>query len=109
MSSPICAELWHDEGLENLNQGVIMPLTSQNDDEQFLSTMLEKLRISMPPIIARKELPKYLGGMISVGTLANMGRKDGPPYRRCSRNAVYERDSFLEWLKAWMEKTGKDC
>lgn len=52
----------------------------------------------LPPIFARKAVPKLLGNAIAAGKLANLG-KIGPPYFFVGRNAVYDRKEFLEWLK----------
>lgn len=58
----------------------------------------EKLQNSLPSFFTRKDVPKYLGSIISRGTLANLGKKNGPPYEIFRNKAVYEKDSFLEWL-----------
>lgn len=63
-------------------------------DSQFLHGLYELL----PRYFTRKDIPKYLGSIISRGTLANLGKKNGPPYEIFRNKAVYEKDSFLEWL-----------
>ncbi len=68
----------------------------------FIELCLESLRTSLPPIFARRVLPKYLGGAIALGTIANLG-KDGPPYVQQGRNAIYEKESFLKWFQLYLE------
>jgi hypothetical protein len=65
----------------------------------FTDTLLEKLKKSLPPVFARKDIPKFGGKCLSVGTLANLG-KNGPPYIRNARHAIYEKESFLKWFRA---------
>lgn len=73
-----------------------------DNEDSFIKQCVESLRVVLPPIFARRVLPKYLGGVIAVGTIANLG-KDGPPYIQQGRNAVYEKESFLQWLKVYLE------
>ena len=62
-----------------------------------LSTLLSKL----PPIIARDQVHKLLGGVISAKTLANLDSEGkGPKRMRIGRKVVYKADGFLEWLAA---------
>ena len=65
--------------------------------DSFLVSVMDKLAAELPVIFTRKEIEKLLGGTISAGTLANLG-KNGPNYVIFSNKAVYEKSSFLEWL-----------
>lgn len=38
-----------------------------SEEEEFISTLVS----SLPPVIARKEVKRYLGGMIAPQTLCN--------------------------------------
>ncbi|WP_419780314.1 hypothetical protein [Maridesulfovibrio sp.] len=69
-------------------------------------TFFKNLLAELPPIIPRKELPKYLGNLISVGYMANLDSAGhGPESRRIGGHVVYERDSFVQWLES---RTGND-
>ncbi len=58
----------------------------------------------MPPVVARKSIPRMFGGAVSRGTLANAdSRGDGPSGRfYVGRDVVYPTACLLEW----MEKRG---
>lgn len=64
----------------------------------FGSTVIEKLKDQLPVVFSRREIKTLLGGAISPGTLANLGR-EGPQYFIINKKAVYERESFLKWLQ----------
>jgi hypothetical protein len=59
------------------------------------------LELSLPAIFTRAELPKLTGGFLNPKTVANMGQA-GPPYRRTRRHALYEKASFLLWLRSYL-------
>ena len=68
--------------------------------------VIEKLRAELPPVFTRKEIVRYLGGVIAEGTLANLAvMKQGPPSFRSRRHVAYERDKFLEWFANWSNPT----
>jgi hypothetical protein len=68
-------------------------------------TLINALKRSLPPIFARREVPRLLGGLLPVGTLANLGSASaGPPYRIVKRHAVYEKDSFLSWFSTYLDE-----
>lgn len=75
-----------------------------NNNEIFI---IKTLQDTLPPLFTRKDIPKYLGSIISRGTLANLGKKNGPPYEIIGNKAVYEKDSFLEWLEKHFNLTSK--
>lgn len=83
-----------------------MRMEEKTETINFLETMFETLEKTLPPIFARRHIAKLLGGSIASGTLANMG-KDGPPYVRRGRNAIYEKSTFLKWLRAWLEASAE--
>jgi hypothetical protein len=74
-----------------------------DQDSDVIEAALAGLEASLPAVIARKEIPKYVGGSISVGTLANLG-KNGPPYFLVNKHATYEKKSFLAWYRAQIKK-----
>ncbi|MEF3698233.1 helix-turn-helix transcriptional regulator [Desulfolutivibrio sp.] len=56
---------------------------------------------SLPPIVARKEIDRYLGGMISKGYLANLDSEgQGPKRIRIGRHVGYLREDLIAWLQA---------
>ena len=74
------------------------------DSSEFVEVILSSLAEELPPIFARKDIPRFLGSSLAVGTLANLGASKGPPYIRRGRHAVYERVSFLSWYRTWLLK-----
>jgi len=74
---------------------------SQNtniNSHEFEETFFNRLESELPPVFSRKAVSQLLGGAICAGTLANLGN-EGPPFIRMGRHAVYERTSFLAWLR----------
>ena len=62
--------------------------------------IIESLRQNLPPVFNRRTAQSVLGHIISARTLANLDSlKKGPPKMYLSKNVVYERDSFLNWLE----------
>jgi len=55
---------------------------------------------TLPPVIARSEVPKLLGGVVSAKTLANADCElVGPEGKlRVGRKVAYITESLLEWL-----------
>lgn len=73
-------------------------------DDPLIEAAIASLEASMPAVIARREIPKYVGGTLSVGTLANLG-KNGPPYFLVNNHATYEKKSFLEWYRSLIKNS----
>ena len=60
---------------------------------------LENLSNALPPIISRDHVEKYLGGVISKKTLANLDSEGrGPKRMRIGRKIAYLTEDLLEWL-----------
>lgn len=61
---------------------------------------IESLLAGLPPIIARQEVPKYFGGIISAKTLANldsMGK--GPRHKlRIGGKSAYTREDLISFF-----------
>lgn len=54
----------------------------------------------LPPVVARKDIERLLGGTISRGHLANLDSAgEGPPRIEIGRHVAYLREPFVEWLK----------
>lgn len=54
----------------------------------------------LPPVIARKDIERLLGGIISRGHLANLDyRGEGPPQIQIGRHVGYLRGPFVAWLR----------
>lgn len=65
-----------------------------------LTTLADKL----PPIISRNKIDKYLGGIITAKTLANLDSLgEGPPRIKIGRNVGYPTLTFLSWLQGRSE------
>ena len=69
-----------------------------SDSNVFTDLVFTQLESELPSVFARKAVGELLGGAICAGTLANLGN-EGPPFSRRGRHAVYERTSFLAWLR----------
>lgn len=70
------------------------PLT--DDEKEFIDYLLPKL----PPVVARKEVGRVLGGIVAHQTL-NMAdcAGSGPTIAyRVGRSVVYRTESLLGWL-----------
>ena len=67
----------------------------------------EKLKQSWPsPIVARQQVAKFTGGMLSARTLANIDSdrsRNGPQRIKWGRIAAYDRDSLIDWLVSKMD------
>lgn len=70
-----------------------IPLTPEQ--EAFLAEFS-----SLPPVIARKEVEYFLGGLVARKTLANAdARGEGPEVAwAVGRNVAYRTRSLLEWI-----------
>jgi hypothetical protein len=62
---------------------------------------LELLASELPPVVARKDVGRLLGGMVTAKTLANADSKGTGPeiVYTVGRNVVYRRESLLEWVE----------
>lgn len=69
-------------------------------DPETLAALLDSLRKELPPTFARAKVPHLLGGIIAVGTLANLDSVGAGPTDsfRLGRRKCYRRDPFLTWL-----------
>jgi len=60
---------------------------------------LSELLKTLPPVIPRKDIDRYLGGLVSKGYLANLDSQNkGPRKFKCGRNIGYLRNDLVEWL-----------
>lgn len=56
---------------------------------------------NLPIVIARSEVPRLLGNLISAGRLANLDSEgSGPPKVRLGRKVGYLRGPFIAWMRA---------
>ena len=69
---------------------------------------LSFLKSRLPPVIARSEVGRLLGGIISAGTLANEDSAGTGPRGRfyIGRKACYPTDALLEWLEGRIKNGG---
>lgn len=54
---------------------------------------------SLPPIFTRTRINELLPGLLTKKTMSNLSDADGPPYTRVANKIVYERESFVDWLR----------
>ena len=65
--------------------------------------IISKLRVTLPDAFSRSEVKRLMPGVIAPGTLANLASKKLGPPCLCKRGkAIYEKDSFLDWLTTWL-------
>jgi hypothetical protein len=69
-------------------------------ETEKLNKLRESLRRSWPaPLVSRAEAPKFSGGLVASGTLANADcAGTGPERLKVGRRTAYLRDSLIEWL-----------
>ncbi len=65
-------------------------------------TVFSRLASELPPVIARSEVPRLLGGLVSAGTLANADSAGQGPAGRfyMGKRAAYGREELLDWLRS---------
>jgi hypothetical protein len=79
-------------------RGVEMQTSTQTQRIKIVDDIITGLEASLPATFIRTAIPGYTGKLLSVGYLANLGDA-GSPYIRDRRHAVYEKQSFLDWLR----------
>ena len=64
-------------------------------------TNLLDLIETLPPVMARSEVGRLLGGVVAPGTLANEDSRGTGPRGRflIGRRVVYKTDELLSWLQ----------
>ena len=68
------------------------------------STIISSLAKTLPAVFGRSAISMLMPGVIAPGTLANLAsQKKGPPCTFARGKVLYERDSFLAWLKDWLD------
>ena len=62
--------------------------------------LLDLLAGELPPVIARKDVERFLGGIVTRKTLANADARGAGPDTAYAvgRNVVYRREALLAWL-----------
>lgn len=60
-----------------------------------------ELERTLPPIIARTEVPRLTGGLISAGRMANLDSEGkGPRKIKVGRKVGYTRADFIAWVRS---------
>jgi len=67
-----------------------------DEEREFVQTLAENL----PPVIARKKVNRFLGGVVAPQTLCNADHKgEGPEVAyMIGRSVVYSTIPLLEWI-----------
>lgn len=70
------------------------------NNEAHKKEFLEALQSELPPFIARKDIERFLGGIVTTKTMSNMDAQgDGPEVAYAvGRNVVYRREDLLAWF-----------
>ena len=73
-----------------------MSRTLSADEQEFVSSLLPAL----PPVIARKAVSRYLGGMVAMQTLSNADAAGIGPAKawRVGNSVVYSTPELLQWI-----------
>lgn len=76
------------------------PKTSYADNPAHKQELIETLSGELPPFIARADVERHLGGIVTGKTLSNAdARGEGPEVAYAvGRKVVYSRESLLQWL-----------
>ncbi|MDQ7836436.1 MAG: hypothetical protein RDU24_13730 [Humidesulfovibrio sp.] len=65
-----------------------------------LEDVYSTLERDLPAVIARTEIPRLLGGLISAGRLANLDSEGlGPRQIRLGRKIGYLRSDLVQWMR----------
>ncbi len=68
-----------------------------------------ELEKSLPAVIARTEVPRLLGGLISSGRLANLDSEGlGPRRIRLGRKIGYLRGDLVSWMRSRGSQSGAE-
>jgi len=74
-----------------------------------MSDHFAELEQTLPPIIARTEVPRLLGGLISAGRLANLDcLGKGPRRITLGRKVGYIRADFIAWMRERAGQAGEE-
>ncbi len=74
------------------------------EEHAFIDICIQSLQVSLPAVFTRSSVDTLLGGVIKSGTLANMkSRGVSAPCICKGRNTVYEKSTFLLWLRKYLE------
>jgi hypothetical protein len=67
-----------------------------DEEQEFVQTLAENL----PPVIARKKVGRFLGGVVTPQTLCNADHKGGGPEitYMVGRSVAYVTIPLLEWI-----------
>lgn len=81
----------------------------QDATETLITQLIDSLRKTLPPVFTRQYVVEQLGGLVSVGGLANLesGNK-GPDGVKYGKYVLYEKESFLHWLDGRIRSFNKD-
>lgn len=68
-----------------------------------------ELEHTLPPILSRSDIHRLLGGLISVGRLANLDCEGKGPRRiTLGRKVGYTRSDFIVWMRSRGGQTGME-
>ncbi len=77
---------------------------TDKEEQAFIELCMQSLQVSLPAIFTRRSVDTLLGGVIKSGTLANMKSQGVSAPCICKgRNTVYEKSTFLLWLRRYLE------
>ena len=70
------------------------------------TTVFEQLERNLPPVFSREEAARQMGGLMKAKTLSNLDAAGNGPWVkiRIRKKVCYERRSFLQWLRQYVQQ-----
>lgn len=69
--------------------------------EYQFKDVYEELEQTLPPVIARIDIPKYFSGLVSVGWMANLDCEGkGPASFKLGKKVGYTRGALIAWIRS---------
>lgn len=70
------------------------------------TAIFEQLEKNLPPVFSREEAARQMGGLMRAKTLSNLDAAGNGPWVkiRIRKKVCYERRSFLQWLRQYVQK-----
>ena len=75
-------------------------ITSDRKFTEYERQWIKDMQDELPPVIARKDIKKFLGGVVSPQTLSNADAGGIGPEEahRVGRSVAYKTEHLLEWI-----------
>lgn len=82
------------------NLDYVKKMFSPDVAENAVMANLDQLRKTLPPVIARCQIDRYLGGLVARGSMQNLDSEGrGPRKIRMGKKVAYLREDLVSWLE----------